>query len=350
MLSPNVTNVCDTLAGTYTNMVKLKSYTYCCNNIQIATLTPDPNWLKTVRDHINILSDNCVPFIQNQSDIKAKIILAFIDYSTLFHGFEQISKTIPTNEEWLEVLSQLKQGLITAKKSTYDASVEYNNYYTTIESTQVLLKESIDSGWLELSNEEKVMADLAAKLQQLQDRLSSMEDDFSGAQLSSGKAYIQSSVVMTYEILTDGAEASIPFLGIASLAFTVGEFFYDMYKNDADVAQILSDIAILKGKATANAQACAATKMLLQVCYNLEQEFMGINLNINILTQMWNAEIDKMDAIINALQTGSNPLYNVQLQSMSSAMASWKTMVGYCDKIIDTPIQGETVNISISNH
>lgn len=350
MLSPNVINVGDSLAATYTNMVKLKSYTYCCNNISIATLSPDPDWLHTVRDRINILSNNCVPFIQNQSYIKAKIISAFIDYTTLFDGFQQISKAIATKDEWIEALNQLKDGLITSKTATYNASVEYNNYSTTIKSTQVLLKESIDSGWLELNNEEIVMVELAAKLQQLQDKLSSFEDDFSGAQLSSGKEYIQTSVVMTYDILTAGAEASIPFLGIASLAFTVGNFFYDMYKNDAEVTQILNDIAVLKGKATANAQAAAATKMLLQVCYNLELEFLGINTNIDLLTQMWDAEIDKINIVIDAIETGSNPQHNIQLQTMSAAMATWETLKGYCNKIIDAPIQGEAVSILMSNN
>lgn len=348
MLCPSVNDVSERLAGAYADMTSFKGYAYQCNNIRIATLPEDPNWLPPVRNRISLLSDQSGLWMQEQPDIWAQVLLSFINYTNLFEGFTANIDSYTTKEQWIQVLEQLAMSLQQSKNATSTANETYKSRHTQFKSLQTLLDQSIHDGWNELGDEIKAIKNIAAQIQKLTDKLGNLQDDMSAIALRSGQSYTQSSLSVVYGLVSV-AGSSVSFLSMLGLAFTIGKTFYDIYHDNAEIAETLDKLGELQIKASFEAQAAAATQLVLQTCYNLEKEFLGLQKSLPYLTSVWEHEEDKIKDAIHALRSGSDPAQLFSLQSMPSALATWKTLAGYCQKMKQDPIQGDPVIIQIPN-
>ena len=314
-------DVSDRLADAYSNMLKLDGYAYGCNNITVAKLSPDLDWLPAFRNHISILNDSCVLWMKNRPSLWSDLLIPFSNYTSLFSGFTKLADQLNTKDQWLEALQQLSDALKQAKNDTKSATSKFDQYFQNIKDVQFLLDESIEDGWKALSEEETEMQKIAAALQHLQDTVESLEDNLSGAMLRSGQSYIQSSISICYTLVST-AGASVPFLSVAGLAFTVGKTFYDIISTDKEVEKTLNEITELQNQASKVAQATAATKMILYSTYNLEKQFLGVQYNIQLFTGIWDNEIVKVQTVANAIQSGADPKLYFDLKSMPSALAT----------------------------
>lgn len=348
MLCPNVNDVSERLAAAYSGMIGFKGYAYACNNIRIAKLPEDPDWLPAVRNRISLLSDQSGLWLLDEPDVWSQVLLSFITYTNLFEGFTANIDAFTTKDQWLQVLQQLKTGLQQSRNAVEAAGLTYDERYKSFKNIQLLLDQSIQAGWDELDSEIKAMTEIAAQVQKLQDQLGNLQDDMSGIGLRSGQSYVQSSVSIMYGLVSV-AGSSVSFLSMLGLAFTIGKTFYDIYKDNADIADTLGKLSDLQMKASYKAQAAAATKMVLQTCYQLEKEFLGLHKSLPYLAAVWEGEEAKIKGAIDALNNGANPATMFTLQSMPSALASWKTLAGYCQKMKAGPLPGDTVTITIPN-
>ncbi|RQO32564.1 hypothetical protein DBR32_02920 [Taibaiella sp. KBW10] len=346
MLCPHVNDTSERLALAYSGMINFKGYAYSCNNIRIAILPEDPNWLPAVRNRISLLSDQSGLWMMDEPNVWSQVLLSFITYTNLFEGFTANIGYYTTKEQWIQVLKQLKTGVQQSRNAIEAAAQTYDERYKRFKNIQTLLDESIKAGWEELDDEIKIITEIAGQIQKLQDQLGNLQDDMSGIGLRSGQSYVQSSLSMMYGLVTV-AGSSVSFLSMLGLAFTIGKTFYDVYKDNADIANTLHQLNELQLKASYTAQAAAATKMVLQTCYQLEKEFLGLHKSLPYLASIWTAEEDKINEAIDALNSGSDPARMFTLQSMPSALATWTTIAGYCQKMTASPLPGEAVTIQI---
>jgi hypothetical protein len=346
MLCPSVNDVSERLADAYSDMTSFKGYAYQCNNIRIATLPKDPDWLPPVRNRISLLSNQSGLWMLEQPGIWSQVLLSFITYTNLFESFATSTDSFKTREQWIQVLQQLLQALKQSRNATATATDTYTNHYTQFKSLQILLDQSIKDGWNELGDEIKNIKDMAAQIQKLSDKLSSLQDDMSAIALRSGQSYTQSSLSIAYGLVSV-AGSSVSFLSMLGLAFTIGKTFYDIYHDNAEIESTLNKLGEMQMKASFEAQAAAATQLVLQTCYNLEKEFLGLQKSLPYLTSIWETEEGKIKDAINALNSGSDPDQLFALQSMPSALATWKMLAGYCQKMKQDPQQGKQVTIQI---
>lgn len=348
MLSPNVMTVGDLFAEAYSNIKKADSFAYAGMNTFVGKLSPDPDWLEPVRTRISMLSNVCATWQQQKPNIWSQILLPFANYYTTFSGFAEAAKDFGDDKDaWLEALDQLKQELTTAKSATEVAEGQFEMRIKNIKNVESLLETSINDAWAALAEEEKQMVELASEITHLQDQVDQLQDSITNAEISSGKSYIQTAVKISYTLVST-AGAEIPYLSIAGLVFTVGKLAYDMIVTDKEISETIDKIIDLRVEVTEEAQAAAATKAVIHLINNLDKSLLSIQSQLPHFRDMWSTERDKINEAISAINSGADPRYYFDLQTMPSAVQTWKTLADYIPKLTQTPEQGKPITLSTS--
>ena len=220
---------------------------------------------------------------------------------------------------------------------------QINLEYDRFKDIQPLLDQSIQNGWDELADEEAIMVKIAGEIGSLQTQVSNLEDQIDSTVISDGKDVISSSVSIVYDLLT-AAEASVPFLGAAAMAFTVGKMFYDVIEDTAEIQETLEKIGALQLEASHEAQAAAGTKAVIQIVYNLEKSFLSIQDVLPQISTLWSTEKQKVQSVIEALESGADPDDYLEILAIPTADANWKKIDEFVSAILAVQFtQGKAV-------
>lgn len=73
----------------------------------------------------------------------------------------------------------------------------------------------------------------------------------------------------------------------------------------------------------------------------MSEEFLKIDDSLPALSLLWQDELDKVNELINALQSGSDPALLTDLQTIKIASASWKTISEFVQLISLPPNVGK---------
>ena len=90
MLSPNVNNATDQLALAYSTIRQVDAFAFASMNTMVGKLNPDPDWLPTVRQRIELLSEAGEHWQLKKTDIWAPVLNQFINYGTLFSALRKL--------------------------------------------------------------------------------------------------------------------------------------------------------------------------------------------------------------------------------------------------------------------
>ena len=82
----------------------------------------------------------------------------------------------------------------------------------------------------------------------------------------------------------------------------------------------------------------------------MSEEFLKIDDNLPALSLLWQDELDKVNELINALQSGSDPALLTDLQTIKIASASWKTISEFVQLISLPPNIGKPVLVNTLNN
>lgn len=339
MLSPDIGRTKTNIVDAFNEVLRIDGYAYGCRNTRIGELADDPDWLPAVRHRVSMLSDVAKTWEQDKPDIWSSVLTQFISYASSFKAVAEMKKngSLKTREDWISVLkSVLTDPLKAAVSATDKADGQLKSQYTAFKDIQPLLEDSIAAGWKELASEEAKMAKIAAAIATLQERVNALEENITSDVISSGKSYISSSVTIVYKLVSATGE-SVPFLSAAAAVFTVGKMFYDIIENTKEIGEDLDEIAKLQLEATHQAQAAAGTKAVLQLLYELEKAFLLIQDAVPAIRTMWQTELHKVEAAINALENGVDPDSYLEIATFSVANANWQAIAGFVQDIVDMP-------------
>ena len=349
MLCPNVIDISDELAQAYANIVKVDALAYASMNTLVGTLSPDPSWLGQIRTRVDLLSQVGAQWQQNRPSIWAEVLAPFNSYYTLFSGFTEAASDLGNNvDAWKEVLDQLSSHLASAATAAQAAEAAFKLEIKNLRNVEQLLTASLDKAWRELAAEEQTMIQLAAEIGSLQDQLSNLEGSLSSTELSDGAKYIKSTVTIAYSLLSSTGE-SIPYLSIASLLFTVGELAYDMIVTDKEITSTINKIVSLRNEATAEAQAAAMTKAIIQLINDFDKKLLAVESQLPDFSAMWSSEKEKVQQVINAINAGAAPNDIVSLIAMPTAEATWKQFSDLVTQLSEASEQGSSVTIVTSD-
>jgi hypothetical protein len=348
VLSPDVIVVADDLAEAYSTIKKVDAFAYASMNTLIGKLSPDPDWIGPIRKELELLNIAGAQWQQKKPDIWSPILSQFTNYSTLFSGVADLTRQLGNDKDsWLELLHQLSNSLATGENASKAAEGQFTLQINNLNDIQQVFDSSLGKAWAALADEEQGMIDLATQVTALQDKVNRLEDDLTSAGISSGKSYIQSSVSITYTLISS-AGVSIPYLTIAALLFTIGKEAYDLIVTDKEIAQTINKIVELRNKLSQEAQAAAMSKAIVQLIDNFDKSLASVNRQLPALSTMWANEKAKVDQAISAIHAGAVPRQMIELVSMPSAAASWATLVDFIFKLNQQIAQGESVNLTTS--
>ncbi|MDX6913560.1 hypothetical protein R9X49_00335 [Pectobacterium carotovorum] len=335
MLSPTIYDAQELLTDSFNNVMQLDSYAFTSNNTIIGKLPDDPDWLTSVRSRMSMLSTAGNQWVQDRPDIWGSILLQFPDYATAFAGVHATAQENKlSQDQWLELLKNvLRPQLTKAVKDTGTAVDSLKTHQQAFANIQPLLDKSINEGWNALSQEEQQMQNIAAKLQHLQDLVASLQSSITSEDISTGKEIATTTVTLLYKVATETAEESISFMDMASIAITIGKYFYEEIEDTAEVASTLKEIADLQIQASDAAQAAAGTKLVLQLLNNLELTFSQIGKGASNLQTLWSEQLDSVNETINALEANADPSQLFDLVTLSTANANWQALSAFATSI-----------------
>lgn len=346
MFAPEVNSVGDDFADAYSNIVKVDSFSYATMNTTVGRLSPDPDWLGSVRTRLAMLSAASQGWQQDRPNIWSKVLLPFADYASTFSAFAGAVDKFGDNKDlWIQALDQLAGELQKSYTMTKAAESAFTSHIKDIQNIEPLLNQTIDTAWNELASEEQQMIQLASQITHLQDQVDQLQDSITNAEISTGKGYVQSVVSISYTLVTS-AGVEIPYLAIAGLVLTVGKMAYDLIVTDKEIADTINQIVDLRVKASETAQAAAMTKSIIQLITSLDNSLVSTQSKLPAFYTMWSNERGKILQAKNAIQSGSDPSLMVDLATMPAAAATWNQLAGYVPKLSQVPEQGKPVSLT----
>ena len=349
MLCPNALDVSDELAAAYSTIVQVDSLAYASMNTLIGTLNPDPSWLGAIRTRMNLLSEAGARWQKNRPTLWAETLTSFNSYYALFSGFTDAVEDLGDNTDaWIQVLEQLSAALASAEEKTKAAESEFSLEIENLKNVESLLSDELDKAWQELSSEEQAIVDLATEIGSLQDQLDNLQSNISSSEITGEASYTRTTVSIAYSVLSSSGE-SIPYLSIVGLLYTVGDLVYDMIVTDQEITSTINKIVSLREEATAEAQAAAMTKAIIQLINRFDKQLIAIQSQLPAFSDMWEAEKQKVDQLINAIQAGAVPSQVISLVAMPTAAATWQQLSDMVSKISEAAESGGSVSIITSD-
>ncbi len=329
MLAPSVNVVNTLLTSAYNETLLLDAYSQTTNNLMIGKLPDDPDWLVSVRSRVAMLSTAGAQWISDKPGIWGPVLLQFTNYASAFSGVAAQAAAQKSLDDvaWKSLLSEvLVPPLNQAITATTSASTALQQHLQAFQDIEPLLEDSINQGWAALAGEEQQMMAIAAQLQQLQDQVASLQQQVSSAEISGGQSVITTLVKTLYNVATETAE-SFSFMSMVTAAYTVGKTYYDIVTDTDAIADTLVKIGQLQTQASAEAQAAAGTKMVLQLLYNLEGSLTRISNVLPQITSLWQTELQKVQQAIDAVDAGVNPATYLDLFTVpTAANAGWQAI------------------------
>ena len=349
MLCPNVIDLSDDLAAAWSTISQVDAFAYASMNTLIGTLSPDPSWLGQVRTRLSLLSDAGALWQKQRADIWADTLSPFNTYYALFSGFTEASSDLGNNTEaWVQLLQELSSHLAGAAEKNRLAEQAFSDQIDNLQNVEKLLSDSLGEAWQQLNSEEQAMIDLATQIGSLQDQLDNLQGNLTSSELNGEASYIKSSVSITYSVVTSAGD-SIPYLSIAGLLYTVGHLAYDLIVADQEITSTINKIVALRNEASEEAQAAAMTKAVIQLINNFDKQLIAIQSQLPAFSAMWEAEQQKVEAAIDALNAGAQPSLVTSLVSMEAAEATWQQLSDSVNRISEAPESGGSVTIVTSD-
>lgn len=349
MLCPNVIDLSDELSCSWSTILQVDALAYASMNTLIGTLSPDPSWLSQIRTRLSLLSDAGAQWQKTRAAIWAETLSPFNSYYALFSGFTAASSDLGDDAEtWVQLLQELSTQLTSAADKAKQAEQDFSDQIDNLQNVEKLLSDSLDEAWQQLSSEEQIMIDLAAQIGSLQDQLDNLQDNLGSSELKSESSYIKSSVSITYSVVSSAGD-SIPYLSIASLLYTIGNLAYDLIVADQEISSTISKIVSLRNEASKEAQAAAMTKAIIQMINRFDKQLVAIQAQLPAFSAMWEAEQQKVEQVIDALNAGAQPSLVTSLVSMEAAEATWQQLSDFVTRIAMAPESGGSVTIITSD-
>lgn len=347
MLSPNVNEVSETIAGAFSQYNTVKSFGYGVMNTVVSPLSPDPEWLTPLRARMDLLKRSCQSWQSESPEILVGFLSPFVGYAPLMEAIaDTMKKPNPRTSDLIGLLKAMDESLSAHRTQTKAAETQFTRHIKEITLAEKDLDQSLQVGWEALAHEEQEMLRIAKAITTLQDRVDRLQDNLTSAEISSGKSYFQTSATIAYTLVTTAGE-EIPYLSIVAEVYTIGKMAYDLIVTDQQIDEAIDEIVKLRVEASEAAQAAAMAKAIIQMINAFDKRVAGVSDHLPALDQMWEAEAAKVQAVINALESGADPSTLLDLVTLGAAAASWRELATLAQLCITFPIKrGKPVNIS----
>lgn len=337
MLAPNYDDAVARLTDAFAGTTALTTFAQTTSNIAILNLSTEPTWLGPVKTEVALLQKLCTGWLTDAPGVLAPILVAVLDYGPQVQALAKQAGPNPdalTPEQWIALLGTLQTVIADSLSKTTAARDLMNGHLNAIGAQLPAIDAAIQAGWDALGDEEEAMTKVATAMGTFIGKVQDLGADISSAEIDGGRDYLANNVDYIYSgIAEGGAEVSIPVVGLAIAIFSIGKTFYDMIKDDDELIEDMDQINDLQAELSEDALQVTLTKSTLQTLYTLQEQFLETHDAIPELIDMWQAQSDRVDDAIDAIQAGADPALYLDIKTLAAAATIWGQLTDYGQKL-----------------
>lgn len=341
MLAPELTVVSEDLAQGYDTFLKTDSFSYSATNTRIGSLSPDPDWLSSIRTDFRQLLAPANRWQETRPDIAVGILTPFTSHSSLMSAVSEMSAEIGNNKEaWRDILFKVENSLETAQASSRKAQDAFKAQIKKFTSVEVALSANIDKAWRQLETEVVNMTAIAHEVGVLNERVNNLTATLTPLDyLESNRPLVQTSITTAYTLISTAGTAAVPYLAIARLAFSVGKGLYDLVNNDLEISKSLKKIAKLRTKASQQAQAAAMSKAIIQLINDFDKALLAVGNALPNFDRIWAEQIKLVRLTASQLESGMAPMDIIALNpgQLQKDANTWQTIAERSSRLLEAP-------------
>lgn len=354
MLSPSIQDSRAKLTDAYGGILAMDAFARSCQSIQIVPIADEPDWLPPVAHEFTLLDAAADAWQLQRPQVWAPVILGFEGFFATFSAVAgpggPAGAGAADAAKWIEVLSEtLLPAANQALAATKAADAQLQDRQNAFSVVLPAMDKSIAAGWAALGSEEAAMQALTQQLGALSQTVLGLGDKLTSDAIVSDKGIAQSAVSLLYAAGAAGVEASIPILGLAVAVLTIGKSFYDLVADDDALAAAMAQINATERKLSDEALAVALTKSTLQTLYAVEEQYLALRDGLPGLVDLWTVQQTKIEDLIDALRSGSDPAHCLDLVTLPQALMAWQDIHTFVDQVnaVDA-VTGEPVTLDIA--
>jgi hypothetical protein len=352
MFAPTFSDASTRLTDSYATAQSLTGFANTVNAIAILNLPDEPDWLGPVRTEVVALQKTASSWVVASPGVVSPLLLAFIDYAPQFLALAKTVGTDPatfSKAQWLDLLGTLKTSVAGSITKTTGAKTAVEAQLAAIAKLLPQIDASIQAGWDALADEEQQMLKVAEAMGSFVGKVEDLGVSITASEIGGGKDFFINNVDFIYSgIAEGGAEASIPVIGFVAALFTIGETFYDIIEDDNKLIEDMNQINELQSELSAEAVQVTLTKSTLQTLYLLQDQYLATHDAIPELIDLWQAQSDRVDDAIDAIEAGAEPALYLDIIAIPAAAAVWQQLLDFANAFVSFQAKnGPPVTIDI---
>lgn len=346
-LSPDATETLDLLTGVANKWAQLFAYVGSIQSAQFQALDPAPAWLEQARAALAADVAAGEQWLDRAPATTSAIVSPFLDYAATFRAFHEGTPVV--SRATAEQLAQDLGGLVDALE---DAA-------STIASGQKVV-EGLAGSWAAAhqqmlaaaaaaaaahEQEHEALDESAAKIAELEERLSALGEDMHSSDLAIGRTFTETQVELVVAIVI--GEVEIPFVGIGLAVLSVLIDMGEMIANSREIDEALTELYEALVAESAELQAVSALHTVLAVLQRIDDQYLLATQPGRDLQLLWEAERDKVQRVQEGLRAGADPSHMPDLVNLSAAAQVWDELAALAQRLLDLQtVSGRTIQLS----
>lgn len=349
MLAPAQSDVEDDLVEISNVIRDIGRFAQSCLSASVAQQSPALLWITDAQAILAACRGAAQQWLAAKPDCIPLLINMFASYSSLMSAGVTTLTPDRSADDWTKFLVALKEAAKGNAKSANAAMLVIAGQQTDFLKAHDDLQQAVQEAQAAAEAENVDIQAVGVQIQGLMDRVNSLSDGATAEILGAGESMGQTAVSITYDAITAVGEVEVPYFAMVAIVYTSGSSIYQLVENDSQIGNFLDQIATLMVQLDHDIRILAMTKALLATLARMNDAYLFAAQVAPRLNAYWNAEVDKIDIVVEAIANGVAPAHMTELASMTKAEAVWTRLAQVAAGLgtPETPVS-QTVPLKIS--
>jgi hypothetical protein len=346
-LSPDAHETQDLLTEVANTWARLFAYVGSIQSAQLQELDPAPAWLEQARAALSANVAAGEQWLDRAPAATAAIVSPFIDYTATFRAFNDETTVLAraTSKQLAEDLGGLVDQLDEAIRAVASGQEVVVGLAASWAAAHQQMLAAAAAAAAAHEQEHEALDATAAKIAELEERLSALGEDMHSSDLAIGRTFTETEVELTVAIAV--GEVEIPFVGIGLAVLSVLIDMGEMIANSRAIDEALSELYEALVAESTELQAVSALHTVLAVLQRIDEQYALAAQPGRDLQLLWEGERDKVQRVQEGLRAGADPAQMPDLVNLSEAAQTWEGLAGLAQRLLDLQtVSGTTVHLS----
>ena len=350
LLAPDRKEVENLLADTATTWLRLNGFTNALLNADIGELSPNPPWLLDAHKALGANRQVGFQWFQDAAEIRTSVVVPFIRYNAAFQAFVQITQINDEPKCVAQLIADLERlcasiraNIRTIEQGSSAMSLVVHQFASVHGQMQQAATEAVAAN---ASNQVKILKSAAA-IAQLEQEIINLGGEIRSGAFSSGEAIVENEIDLIYSIAAGAAE--IPFVGIGLLIVTVVTDLIEDIVHSEEISRLMAELDEAMKEEFTEVQAAIALQGATSAFSRLNDLYLQAQGFTPHISLIWEAELDKLEALIEGLKSGADPALMPSFQKLPEAVTDWEALTKFATSLLSAvPSKQKSLTLPIN--